>query len=103
MDSPGSYLNPSIEPKYGWISGLPGISLSMTVPNLELVFQSVLKIEQNAGMIMKDFGEGMMLLPFLLLDVAHQEHSQTQIHLLQSTLHPCQFPDHYFEILLVVQ
>ena len=31
-DSPGSYLNPSIEPKYGWISGLPRLSLSVTVP-----------------------------------------------------------------------
>ena len=31
MDSPGSYLNPSFGSKYGWITGLPGFKLSMTV------------------------------------------------------------------------
>ena len=73
------------------------------VVHLELVFQRVLKIGQNAGMRMKYFGEGMMLLPLLPLNVAHQAHLQTQIHLFQSTLHPRQLRDHYSEILLVVQ
>jgi len=73
------------------------------VVHLELVFQRVVKISQNAGMRMKDFGEGMLLLPLLPLDVAHQAHLQTQIHLFQSTLHPHQLPDHYSEIHLVAQ
>jgi len=32
VDSLGSYPNPSIGSKYGWITGLPGFKLSVTVP-----------------------------------------------------------------------